>query len=164
VFDRECADCHAPGSPRIGKIVPASEVGTDPNRARHWTSQAADEFNRQFDMFSWGFDHFRGNTGGYVALALEGLWARAPYLHNGSVPNLHDLLEPVESRPKMFYRGNDVYDPQGVGFVTDAESRGGRQFFKYDTALPGNGNDGHIYGTMLPDADKAGLIEYLKTL
>ncbi len=141
-----------------------AEVGTDPDRAKHWTKQAADEFNRQFDRYSWQFDHFQGDTGGYVAVALDGVWARAPYLHNGSIPSLRDLLEPVENRPKVFYRGNDLYDPQNVGFRSDASSRAGRQFFKFDTTLPGNSNQGHTYGVSIAPADKNALIEYLKTL
>jgi hypothetical protein len=63
----------------------------------------------------------------------------------------------------MFYRGNDVYDPQNVGFVTNVSSRGGRAFSKFSTTLPGNGNGGHNYGTMLPPKDKTALVEYLKT-
>jgi mono/diheme cytochrome c family protein len=163
VFSRECASCHEFGQSRVGKLIPLAEIGTDPNRAQHWTKEAADEFNRQFDKFEWGFDHFQGNTGGYVALALDGVWARAPYLHNGSVPSLRDLLEPVENRPKTFYRGYDVYQPRNVGFVSDVPSKAGRQFFEYDTALPGNANGGHLFGVSLPAADKSALIEYLKT-
>jgi mono/diheme cytochrome c family protein len=164
VFSEACAACHEFGpSSRLGKLVPLAEIGTDRNRAEHWTKQAADEFNRQFDTFDWGFDHFQGSTGGYVALALDGIWARAPYLHNGSVPSLRDMLEPVENRPKTFYRGYDVFDPRNVGFVSDVPSRAGRQYFEYDTTLPGNGNGGHVFGTSLPAADKSALIEYLKT-
>ncbi|MEJ2388847.1 MAG: cytochrome c, partial [Chromatiaceae bacterium] len=69
-------------------------------------------------------------------------------------------------RPVLFYRGNDVYDPQDVGFVSDVPSADGRQFFAYDTRAPGNGNGGHegrAYGTELPEPEKAALLEYLKT-
>ena len=163
VFTRQCASCHAFGQARTGQLVSVEEVGTDPSRAKHWTEQAASEFNRQFDEYSWGFDNFLGDTGGYVALALDGIWARAPYLHNGSVPTLQDLLEPVENRPKVFYRGYDVYDPQSVGFISNAPSIGGRQFSRFDTSLPGNGNQGHLYGTDLSAAEKRALIEHLKT-
>ena len=48
---------------------------------------------------------------------LDGIWARAPYLHNGSVPNLRELLEPPPKRTKLFYRGYDAYDPDNVGFI-----------------------------------------------
>lgn len=164
VFDQQCASCHAFGGAKAGKLIPLAEIGTDPDRAKHWTKQAADEFNRQFDKYTWAFDHFQGDTGGYVAPALDGVWARAPYLHNGSVPSLRDLLQPVESRPKAFYRGNDVYDPESVGFTSNVQSRAGRKLFEFITALPGNGNGGHLYGTSLPQADKSALIEYLKTL
>jgi hypothetical protein len=88
---------------------------------------------------------------------------RGPYLHNGSVPNLRDLLEPDAQRTKVFYRGYDVYDPANVGFVTQgpgAESEG----WKEDTAVRGNGNQGHEYGIDLSADDKAALLEYLKTL
>jgi len=98
-----------------------------------------------------------------MAQALDGLWARAPYLHNGSVPNLADLLSPPDKRPPTFVVGYDVYDQQRVGFVSegDAARAQGRVF---DTRLPGNGNGGHLYGTSLPEADKQALLEYLKTL
>ena len=59
---------------------------------------------------AWKFSGFR-TTGGYVSVPLEGLWLRAPYLHNGSVPSLVDLLEKTDRRPKVFRRGYDVYDP-----------------------------------------------------
>jgi hypothetical protein len=82
------------------------------------------------------------------------------------VPALRDLLEPAAQRPKVFYRGNDVYDGKNVGFVSAVEKENGRTFFKYDTALEGNSNAGHEgpqYGTHLPAEDKTALLEYLKT-
>jgi len=102
-------------------------------------------------------------TNGYVAQPLDGLWLRAPYLHNGSVPSLRDLLEPVEKRTKVFHRGYDVYDPVNVGFVTQgAEAE--RLGFLFDTRLRGNGNHGHTYGTNLSPRQKNALLEHLKTL
>ena len=74
------------------------------------------------------------------------------------------LLDPPKSRPEMFYRGDDVYDPDSVGFVSDVASRRGRKFFEFRTNVPGNSNNGHNYGTSLPPEDKTALIEYLKTL
>jgi len=96
-------------------------------------------------------------------MPLDGLWVRAPYLHNGSVPTLRDLLEPAKARPTAFYRGYDVYDQARVGFVSNVPRADGRDFSKYDTSVPGNGNGGHVYGTTLSDADKAALVEHLKT-
>jgi hypothetical protein len=94
---------------------------------------------------------------------LDGLWLRAPYLHNGSVPTLTDLLEPVAQRPKRFWRGYDIYDRTKIGFITDGPDAQRLGFF-YDTSLPGNANAGHVYGTNLPPESKRALLEYLKTL
>jgi hypothetical protein len=98
-----------------------------------------------------------------VAVSLDGLWLRAPYLHNGSVPSLADLLEPTEQRPKQFWRGSDVIDPVKVGFVSQG-TEAARAGTRYDTSLPGNGNAGHAYGTALAPELKRALLEYLKTL
>lgn len=96
-------------------------------------------------------------------MPLDGIWARAPYLHNGSVPTLADLLNPPAERPSVFARGYDVYDEQKVGFVSDsAEARAEGSI--YDTKIPGNGNGGHLYGTTLSNDQKQDLLEYLKTM
>ena len=108
------------------------------------------------------FKRFR-KTDGYANHPLDGIWLRSPYLHNGSIPTLRDLLEPPERRPAVFYRGYDVFDQAKVGFVSDVEQADGRTFFRYDTSVPGNGNGGHIYGTQLSDDDKRAVVEYLKT-
>jgi RoxA-like, cytochrome c-like len=110
------------------------------------------------------FSHFR-KTYGYANQPLDGLWLRAPYLHNGSVPSIRALLEPKPNRPPDFYIGYDVYDFKDVGFVSsgdDAKKHG----WHFDTSLAGNGNGGHdgaAYGTTLAPAEKDALIEYLKT-
>jgi hypothetical protein len=109
----------------------------------------------------WRFNHFR-KTDGYANMPLDGLWLRAPYLHNGSVPTLRALLFP-EERPRVFYRGYDVYDWDNVGFVSsgpDAEANG----VKFDVSLRGNGNAGHVYGATLSRQERDALLEYLKTL
>jgi hypothetical protein len=87
------------------------------------------------------------------------VWLRAPFLHNGSVPNLRELLQPAASRSKVFQRGCDIYDRTNLGFLCAEEGT-----FRYDTSIPGNGNGGHEYGTGLSDSDKQALLEYLKTL
>jgi hypothetical protein len=96
----------------------------------------------------------------YKARSLNGIWATAPYLHNGSVPSLWQLLQPQEQRVKRFYVGSRELDPVNVGFDT-APYPGG---FEFDTTLPGNSNAGHTWGTALPDDQKWALIEYLKSL
>jgi mono/diheme cytochrome c family protein len=162
LFDANCAQCHA--SERTGTRVSVTEVGTDRNRLETWSKQAAVAANtvvRDMGLERKGL--VEETLDGYIAAFLDGVWLRAPYLHNGSVPTLRDLLEPVEKRPKLFFRGYDVYDPAKVGFVTqgpDAERVG----TKYQVTDKGNGNQGHVYGTTLTPEEKALLVEYLKTL
>lgn len=95
----------------------------------------------------------------YKARPLNGIWAASPYLHNGSVPTLYDLLRPAAERPKKFAVGRWQFDPKKVGYESE-----GNMPWVYDTALTGNHNSGHEYGTALPDADRWALVEYLKTL
>ena len=97
-------------------------------------------------------------------MPLDGNWLRAPYLHNGSVPTMRDLLEPPDKRPKEFYRGYNVFDQKNVGFVSNIASEGNQQFFRFDTSLPGNSNSGHVYGTNLSAEDKDALVEFMKRL
>lgn len=94
----------------------------------------------------------------YKGGPLNGIWATAPYLHNGSVPTLADLLKPADQRPKTFWVGNRELDADNVGFVSSS----GR--FLFDTAKSGNSNAGHEFGARLPEADKTALLQYLKTL
>jgi len=161
VYARDCASCHQPGGARTGKLIPVAEVGTDRHRFDMWTPAAADAYNNYGGGY-WGFKHFQKGDG-YVAVPLDGVWLRAPFLHNGSVPSLAALLEPPERRPTLFWRGYDVFDPAPVGFVSagpDAERLGTR----FDTAVPGNSNAGHLWGTALAPEEKRALVEYLKTL
>lgn len=162
IFERECAVCHAFGGAKTGQVIPVGDVGTDPHRVQMWTKEAAAAYNAYAKSYPWGFSHFR-STDGYVAVPLDAIWTRGPYLHNGSVPTLRDLLQPPANRPKTFHRGYDLFDPQNVGYVTqgpEAERVG----FRYDVAERGNGNQGHLWGTALPARDKDALIEYMKTL
>lgn len=185
LFEAHCASCHGSGGKRTGTVIPLDEVKTDKHRLEMWSpggeSQAAQIYNQKYAQYPWGFKHFVKTTG-YVAVPLDGLWLRAPYLHNGSVPTLEDLLEPRAQRTPVFYRGYDVYDRQQVGFVHKADDilkqddllkqslrpneLLNRLYFRYDTSVPGNGNGGHEgrdYGTELTTAEKRALIEYLKT-
>ncbi|MGZ5441839.1 MAG: di-heme-cytochrome C peroxidase [Thermoanaerobaculia bacterium] len=96
----------------------------------------------------------------YKARPLDGIWATAPFLHNGSVPTLWDLLLPAAQRPATFHVGSRELDPLKVGF----DSSAGANTFLFDTTAKGNSNAGHEWGTSLTDADRASLIEYLKSL
>lgn len=96
----------------------------------------------------------------YKAAPLAGVWSTAPYLHNGSVSSLYELLLPAEKRKKSFHLGDREFDPKHVGYRTGPSAGS----FKYDTALPGQSNRGHEYGTKLSDDDRWALVEFLKTL
>jgi hypothetical protein len=161
VYTQQCASCHDLGGKLVGQVTPIAQIGTDRHRLDSFTPALAAELNRDVGKGKWWhFSHFR-KTHGYANLLLDGLWLRAPYLHNGSVPSLRALLFPKE-RPIVFFTGYDVYDWKDVGFVSKGPAAR-REGFRYDTRLPGNGNQGHPYGTNLPAADRLALIEYLKT-
>jgi hypothetical protein len=96
----------------------------------------------------------------YKARPLNGIWATAPYLHNGSVPTLWDLLSPTDERPQVFYVGSRDFDAEKVG-ITTTEGPG---TFRFDTSIQGNWRNGHEFGTSLPAQQKKDLLEYLKTL
>jgi Cytochrome c len=177
VYQRHCASCHGRDGrhfegEKVGKVTPIDLIRTDPHRLDSYTYEVA--VNQNLLYAGYGderFSNFR-KTFGYANMPLDGLWLRAPYLHNGSVPTLRDLLEPSTQRPKTFYRGNDVYDPIKVGFESRVAEEIGKQYFEFRTvdaqgkAIPGNSNQGHEgekYGTTLPAQDKEALVEYLKT-
>jgi mono/diheme cytochrome c family protein len=163
VYDRYCAGCHDIGARYFGGVTPLSELGTDPERKNSFDAAMAERMNTIGGAEPWHFTRFRP-TDGYANHPLDGIWLRAPYLHNGSVPNLRDLLKPANQRPVTFYRGNDVYDQQNVGFVSSEAQGNGRTFYPFDTRDRGNGNQGHLYGVGLSAQDKNALLEYLKTL
>jgi hypothetical protein len=191
IYNATCARCHGAAKPPfrgadgawdlVGTVVPLAKIGTDRWNFDAYTPELARVQNSLYSQYPLAnsracpgdpearkyparFTHFR-KTDGYANSPLDGLWLRAPYLHNGSVPNLRALLEPSARRPVEFWRGYDVYDERDVGFVTTgprAEAEG----WHYDTRLPGNGNQGHEgreYGTELAPDEKDALIEYLKT-
>jgi RoxA-like, cytochrome c-like len=169
LYKAHCLECHADhrfrtgtqAGSRVGQIVPIEAIGTDRHRLDSYTSDFAANQDGLYPQSEYRFSHFR-KTNGYANQPLDGIWARAPYLHNGSVPTLRDLLEPPDKRPVVFYRGDDVFDQVNVGFESNVPQARGQTFFKYDTTIPGNANSGHVYGTTLPDEDKRALVEYMK--
>jgi hypothetical protein len=163
IYKQNCATCHAFDGADVGKVVPIEEIGTDRSRLDSYTYELLENQNTLYTGYPWRFSHFR-KTNGYANMPLDGVWLRAPFLHNGSVPTLADLLEPVENRPKQFYRGYDVFDQLKLGFIADVKEENGIKFFYYDTTQPGNNNAGHLYGTALSADEKKALIEYIKKL
>ena len=102
----------------------------------------------------------------YRAAPLDGVWATAPYLHNGSVQNLTELLTPPSQRKSSFYVGSRDFDPVNVGFESEDDyyGYGHRGESLLDTTLQGNSNAGHDYGVYLTAQEKDALIEFMKTL
>jgi mono/diheme cytochrome c family protein len=159
-YQRECAACHDIGGSRTGNVTPLAEVGTDRERLDSFTQALATRMNTIGEGKPWKFSHFR-KTDGYANMPLDGIWLRAPYLHNGSVPTLRALLNP-ETRPAEFYRAYDVYDWNDVGFVSSGPDAA-REGVLFSTRDRGNGNGGHTYGASLDPATKDALLEFLKT-
>lgn len=157
VYQRNgCGSCHDVDGPQVGAATPLQEIGTDPERL---TTLSAELLARMLGVgtgYPWRFTHYR-RSNGYANSPLDGVWARAPYLHNGSIPTLWDLLLPEGDRPRSFGRGCGQFDPVKVGYSCSGP-------FMFETGERGNANSGHLYGTYLPDADRRALIEYLKSL
>jgi mono/diheme cytochrome c family protein len=176
VFEKSCARCHGtygenPSYP--SKVVPLDVVGTDPARSLGISDRAVEHYNA-----TWFAEHHPVSTEriGYQAPPLDGVWATAPYLHNGSIPTLHALLKSSD-RPDRFTRpastGFEHYDQAHVGWKFEPVGDGGPKprkqtpreaHFIYDTSRYGLGNQGHTFGDRLSDEVRSDLIEYLKTL
>jgi mono/diheme cytochrome c family protein len=180
VFKKTCSRCHGTDGDDWtypNKIVPPDEIGTDP--ARHAGITAT--FGYYYDT-SWFAQAEQGGKGpaypsretkGYQAPPLDGLWATAPYLHNGSVPTVYQVLN-SKARPKRFTRsyhtGAEDYDPVRLGWKyrevgpADPKLPPRERRKVYDTTLPGSGNGGHTFGDELTEEQRLAVIEYLKTL
>jgi mono/diheme cytochrome c family protein len=182
LFAAHCAKCHDPAQTPRDSLFDQTEVGTDPTRLRNYARKLGERAfpaalrdtvakyleqackdNHITEPEARKLADGRPNqwraTNGYVARPLLGVWATAPYLHNGSVPTLYDLLLPAKQRPRSFHLGHRDFDPVKVGYRITVES----PRFTFDTAHLGNTNTGHEYGTTLSDAQRQALIEYLKT-
>jgi hypothetical protein len=111
-------------------------------------------------------DKYPDTKGGrvYPAKPLAGIWATAPYLNNGSVANMWDLLTRPENRPKTFTVGSREYDTKMLGYRSTPDAPSAGPLFVFDATKPGNSNAGHVYGMQLSDDDKWALIEYMKVM
>lgn len=185
IYKQQCASCHDYGSDGMfpDRVEALDKIGTDPNRAANFANNlgpktfpeslhgvlvlvqnkamareniSAEEVAKvERARIEWRA------TNKYSSRPLAGIWASAPYLHNGSVPTLYDLLLPPDKRPKTFHTGSREFDPKKVGYVSDG-SQGGT--FELDTTLDGNHNTGHTYGTDLTEDQRWDLIEYIKSM
>ncbi|HVS35170.1 MAG TPA: hypothetical protein VMS17_06275 [Gemmataceae bacterium] len=174
LFLANCARCHGTYGANWtypNKIIPLKKIGTDRKRFDGLSKKYGDYYNK-----SWFTEEYKTLPSvGYQAPPLDGIWATAPYLHNGSVPMVYGVLN-SKARPKIFTRSYrtdlDAYDAQNLGWkvqVLDAppdpdKTPAIERRKVYDTTQPGRGNGGHTYGDALTDPDRRAIIEYLKTL
>ena len=161
VYQANCNSCHG-GEETDKRLYSPNEIGTDPQRAMLFTQVQADRFNKflaELETPGYQASKMPGlrSTQKYLAASMPGVWARSPYLHNGSVRTMAELLTPPNERAKTFHRGSRVYDPEKMGFTDEGT-------YVFDTAGPGNANTGHDYGTTLASDQKRDLMEYLKSL
>lgn len=172
VFNDNCAHCHGEyddDASYPNKLVPLEELGTDPVRLSALSSQQRAGYHA-----SW-FAHFgehdtRVEPDGYIAPPLDGIWASAPYFHNGSVPTLAQVLD-SGSRPKIWKRSENEYDQDRVGLAVEefdklpSHLRRADQVRQYfNTSKFGKSAAGHTFPDELTKAEKQSVLEYLKTL
>ncbi|MCH9648768.1 MAG: hypothetical protein K0U98_11055 [Deltaproteobacteria bacterium] len=179
LYAQHCLSCHSEET-----LTPLEEIGTDPQRAENFAALSQDGKSYADLLIELGnaaasssfashgvteedlapverSDHPTWRvTGAYHTRRLGGIWASPPYLHNGSVPTLWDLLQPVSARPQKFAVGREL-DAKKVGIDVDRQGAGA---WVFDVTQKGNANTGHTYGSKLVDADKWALVEYMKTL
>lgn len=181
VFVKNCATCHGTYGPDWtypNKVVPLDVILTDSSRftgiSARWGEYYNESWFAQKENSGSNQAYPVHATKGYQAPPLDGIWATAPYLHNGSVPTLYHLLN-SKTRPKIFTRSyltdEKSYDQQNVGWKVTVLGEGADptqppidQRKIYDTRLPGRGNGGHYFGDALSEAERRAVIEYLKTL
>ncbi len=171
-FSRVCADCHGTygkGGQYPEKLVPIEEAGTDRIRLDALTPAHRDAYGQSW-FAEYGKLKYLRDPGGYVAPPLDGIWASAPYFHNGSVPTLWHVLHPSE-RPVVWKRSEAGYDPSRVGPEIEALSRlpadvtsGSERREYFDTRAFGKSAKGHDFPDELTAGEKRAVLEYLKTL
>jgi mono/diheme cytochrome c family protein len=175
VFVENCAMCHGTygaGGSYPNLLVPIDVVGTDATLATG-ASQFADRYVQWFASSFWGQTSRLEPKQGYVAPPLDGIWATAPFFHNGSVPTIEGVLD-SSKRPQYWTRNYDDstdYDQTNVGWnfqpITHGQVDGSSPTANaqiYDTDQVGYSNTGHTFGDFLSDDDRRAVIEYLKTL
>lgn len=172
LYARGCATCHGgEGTPYPNLVVPLEEIGTDPAYAIAATDGSRDRFYNWIARSPYGDADSAAPARGYIAPPLDGIWATAPYLHNGSVPSLDVLLSPRDRPTYWRHVLPRAYDRDAVGWRyevleagQEAESDPDLRRWIYDTTRHGYGNGGHTYGAELSAEKREALIEYLKTL
>ena len=174
LFNTNCASCHGtygddPGYPN--RVIALDRIGTDPMYAQTMTDGSLDRFYDWVDRSPHGGTVRAAPAEGYIAPPLDGIWAAAPFLHNGSVPSLEALLNP-RLRPRYWMHADPPdYDPEAMGWRfeeldagKDAAPDRATRARIHDTTRPGYANTGHGYGEALSADARRAILEYLKTL
>jgi mono/diheme cytochrome c family protein len=177
IYADTCQRCHGgrhDDGPAPRAFVPYAEIGTDPAYAESTTAgserNSAVAYFYEFFNASWyGTYGAKGRLSpnsepGYSPPPLDGIWATAPYFHNGSVPTLEAVLDPTQ-RPRIYRRATDPsqYDFDSPGWPFEEVSAKGDDVSVYDTTRLGYGNTGHTFAAHLSEAERLALIAYLKT-
>ncbi|MFN0197371.1 MAG: cytochrome c [Planctomycetaceae bacterium] len=172
IFNANCAECHGTygeNEKYDQRIIPLDEIGTDPLRWESLTVEYRAMMSKSW-LSRYGQDPVIADTAGYVAPPLDGIWASAPYLHNGSVPSLWHLLHPDE-KPQIWKRTENGYDTERVGLEistfeaipNEVKSKSDlREYF--DASQPGKSAEGHLFPNRLNEDERRAVLEYLKTL
>jgi hypothetical protein len=181
LFTKTCARCHGTYGENWtypSRVVPLKEIGTDPTRLQGSGNDWGGHYNKSWFAKEKRLDGKVGYpmraTTGYQAPPLDGIWATAPYFHNGSVPTVYGVLN-SKARPKIYTRsfrtGKEDYDAKNLGWKVRVLERGAdpslpalEQRKVYDTTQPGRGNGGHTFGDKFTEEERRAVIEYLKTL
>ena len=167
LFEEHCSGCHGTYGEQEtypNKVVSLDLIKTDPYYASYAVdAPIVDWYNNSWFATSQPTSHFEPEAG-YVAPPLDGVWATAPYLHNGSVPTIDDLLNSSQ-RPQYWQRSGDSrdYDYEKLGWKYKVKNNGSGKW-TYDTSIPGYSNSGHYFGDKLNNSERKAVIEYLKTL
>lgn len=169
IFGKKCAGCHGTYGATDdedtypNKVVNLDVIKTDRLYSDYiQQSGIVDWYNKSWFATSEPKSAFTPNQG-YVAPPLDGVWASAPYFHNGSVPNLYEVLN-SEARTERWTRTGDAKDVDWdkMGWNYDPEPKNKK--WTFDTTLPGFSNVGHYFGDKLTDEERWAVVEYLKTL
>lgn len=173
VFNRACAECHGTygeGGSYPEVRIPIDQLGTDRVRLDALSAEQRDSYGRSW-FAEYGAKKNVNDPDGYVAPPLDGVWASAPYFHNGSVPTLWHVLHP-EERPKVWRRTSfEGYDQQRVGLEVEELDGLPRRLIPdwerrtfFDTSAYGKSAAGHDYPSALAEDERRAVLEYLKTL
>lgn len=172
VFLDHCARCHGTYGREWTyqeQVVPLDELGTDPVRLQALTAAHREDYSKNWLSY-YGKKATAIRPNGYVAPPLDGIWASAPYFHNGSVPTLWHVLHPHD-RPQIWRRKLGSYNREQVGWDFEEVSRvpadeddRWQQRWYFDTREPGKSAAGHRFPAELTDAERDAVLEYLKTL